>query len=133
MRIVDPPGCDEPWGEVVGAAGDGRSGPVPRDDSVRGLRGAGGRGAETFGGLHESAWEAATREQILLPRGQRVRLDSHLATLDAVEVRALLQAVLRNAERFAADFMFRLAREEQAASRSRHVHETVVQQAVRRA
>jgi hypothetical protein len=61
------------------------------------------------------------QQQILVLRGQRVLLDFHLATLYAVEVRALLQAVRRNAERFPADFMFRLTREEWAALRSQIV------------
>jgi len=45
---------------------------------------------------------------ILILRGQRVLLDSDLAALYGVEAKALNQAVRRNAERFPADFMFRL-------------------------
>jgi hypothetical protein len=45
---------------------------------------------------------------ILILRGHRVLLDSDLAALYGVEARALNQAVSRNAERFPADFMFRL-------------------------
>jgi len=44
----------------------------------------------------------------LVLRGERVLLDAHLATLYAVEVRTLVQAVRRNSERFPADFMFQL-------------------------
>jgi hypothetical protein len=49
---------------------------------------------------------------ILLIRGQKVMLDRDLAQLYGVETRALNQAVRRNIERFPADFMFRLTREE---------------------
>jgi hypothetical protein len=45
-------------------------------------------------------------------RGQKVMLSSDLATLYGVEPRALVQAVKRNRERFPADFMFQLSREE---------------------
>lgn len=50
--------------------------------------------------------------RILLIRGHKVLLDSDLAALYGVETRALNQAVRRNAERFPADFMFSLTREE---------------------
>jgi len=49
---------------------------------------------------------------IILVRGQKVLLDSDLAELYGVETGALNQAVKRNAERFPADFMFQLTREE---------------------
>jgi hypothetical protein len=49
---------------------------------------------------------------ILLVRGVKVLLDRDLAELYGVETRALNQAVRRNAERFPADFMFALTREE---------------------
>jgi ORF6N domain-containing protein len=49
---------------------------------------------------------------ILVIRGQKVLLDRDLATLYAVETRALNQAVKRNGERFPSDFMFELTREE---------------------
>ena len=45
-------------------------------------------------------------------RGQRVILDSDLATLYGVKTKALNQAVTRNIERFPSDFMFRLTEEE---------------------
>ena len=48
-------------------------------------------------------------------------LDADLAGLYGVEVKALNQAVKRNAERFPADFMFQLTREEAAALRSQIV------------
>lgn len=50
--------------------------------------------------------------KIYLIRGQKVLLDRDLAELYGVETRALNQAVRRNAERFPADFMFSLTREE---------------------
>jgi len=52
--------------------------------------------------------------RILVLRGQKVMLDADLAELYGVETRALNQAVKRNAERFPADFMFRLTEEEKA-------------------
>jgi ORF6N domain len=48
-------------------------------------------------------------------------LDSDLAALYQVEVKALNQAVKRNRERFPADFMFRLTSEETASLRSQFV------------
>jgi hypothetical protein len=57
------------------------------------------------------AVEAVT-QRILFLRGKKVMLDADLAELYAVETRALNQAVRRNAERFPADFMFRLSKEE---------------------
>ena len=54
-------------------------------------------------------------------RGHKVLLDSDLAVLYKVEVRALNQAVKRNAARFPDDFMFRLTREETEALRSQSV------------
>ena len=48
-------------------------------------------------------------------------LDTELAKLYGVEVKALNQAVKRNGARFPADFMFQLAREEAAALRSQIV------------
>ena len=50
-------------------------------------------------------------------RGQRVMLDSDLATLYGVETSALVRQVNRNAERFPEDFAFRLAAEEWEALR----------------
>lgn len=51
-------------------------------------------------------------------RGERVLFDEDLAELYGVEVKALNQAVTRNAERFPADFAFRLTREEWADLKS---------------
>jgi len=49
---------------------------------------------------------------ILLIRGQKVMLDRDLAALYGVETKSLTRAVRRNRERFPADFMFELSREE---------------------
>ena len=51
-------------------------------------------------------------------RGQQTMLDSDLAKLYGVETRALNQAVKRNIERFPADFMFQLTKEEAENLRS---------------
>jgi hypothetical protein len=59
---------------------------------------------------------------ILIVRGQRVLLDSELASLYGVTTKALNQAVKRNAERFPEDFMFRLSlNETEALNRSQSV------------
>jgi DNA-binding sugar fermentation-stimulating protein len=58
---------------------------------------------------------------ILILRGHRVLLDSDLAALYGVEAKALNQAVRRNPERFPADFMFKLTREEARGLRSQSV------------
>jgi hypothetical protein len=54
-------------------------------------------------------------------RGRHVLLDRELAALYQVEVKALNQAVKRNAARFPEDFMFQLTAEEFAALRSQSV------------
>ena len=58
---------------------------------------------------------------IRVVRGKRVMLDSDLAMLYAVPTKSLNQAVKRNAERFPADFMFRLTEDEAALLRSQFV------------
>src|SRR5688572_26881381 len=50
--------------------------------------------------------------RILVIRGQRVMLDSDLAKLYGVQVKALNQAVRRNADRFPRDFAYQLSRQE---------------------
>lgn len=55
--------------------------------------------------------------RIHLVRGQRVVLDSDLASLYGVATRVLNQAVKRNSLRFPADFLFRLSRKEAGAIR----------------
>ena len=54
-------------------------------------------------------------------RGQQAMLDSDLAMLYGVETKALNQAVKRNINRFPADFMFQLTKEETIRSRSQFV------------
>jgi hypothetical protein len=54
-------------------------------------------------------------------RGHKVLLDADLAALYEVEVRALVQAVKRNLERFPSDFMFQLTDDEAAVLRSQTV------------
>lgn len=49
---------------------------------------------------------------IVIVRGQKVLLDRDLAILYGVETRVLNQAVRRNRDRFPADFMFELTRDE---------------------
>jgi len=49
---------------------------------------------------------------IIQLRGERVMLDADLAMLYGVETKALTRAVRRNIERFPADFMFRLSKDE---------------------
>ncbi len=49
---------------------------------------------------------------ILLIRGQKVMLSTHLAELYGVEPRALIQAIKRNRDRFPSDFMFQLSETE---------------------
>ena len=64
---------------------------------------------------------AGIEQAILLLRGQKVMLDSDLASLYGVATKALLQAVKRNPGRFPSDFMFRLDVEEFAFLRSQFV------------
>jgi hypothetical protein len=61
------------------------------------------------------------RRRILVLREERVMIDSDLATLYGVEVKALNQAVRRNIRRFPEDFMFQLTSEEFEALRSQFV------------
>ena len=49
---------------------------------------------------------------ILLIRGQKVMLDTHLAALYGVETGQLVRAVKRNIPRFPHDFMFQLSKDE---------------------
>jgi hypothetical protein len=58
---------------------------------------------------------------ILSLRGHRVILDAALAVMYGVEVRALNQAVKRNAARFPADFAFRLSAAEMTNLKSQTV------------
>lgn len=60
-------------------------------------------------------------QRIFMLRGHRVMLSTDLAELYGVEPRALVQAVKRNIERFPADFMFQLTKEEFADLKSQIV------------
>ncbi|MGQ0522286.1 MAG: ORF6N domain-containing protein [Betaproteobacteria bacterium] len=60
-------------------------------------------------------------ESIQLVRGQKVLLDSTLASLYGVQTKVLVQAVKRNRDRFPADFMFELSNHEVADLRSQFV------------
>jgi ORF6N domain-containing protein len=60
----------------------------------------------------------AIENRIYLLRGQKVLLDSDLATLYGVEFRALNQAVKRNRKRFPNDFVFRLTARERGGNLS---------------
>ena len=51
-------------------------------------------------------------QSIRLIRGDKVMLDSDLASLYEVETKALVRAVKRNLDRFPEDFMFQLSQEE---------------------
>jgi hypothetical protein len=59
--------------------------------------------------------------QILLVRGQKVLLDSTLATLYGVETRRLNEQVRRNRERFPEDFLIELTAAECDDERVRYV------------
>jgi hypothetical protein len=54
----------------------------------------------------------AIERKIFLIRGQKVMLDSDLAELYGVEVKQLKRQVRRNIDRFPADFMFQLSKDE---------------------
>jgi phage regulator Rha-like protein len=60
----------------------------------------------------------AIEKRILLIRGHKVMLDSHLADLYGVTTKRLNEQVRRNPKRFPGDFMFRLTTEEHDALRS---------------
>jgi len=55
---------------------------------------------------------AGIEKAIRLVRGQKVMLDANLAGLYGVETKVLVRAVKRNIDRFPADFMFQLSKEE---------------------
>jgi hypothetical protein len=58
---------------------------------------------------------------IILVRGEKVMLDTDLASLYGVETKVLTQAVKRNLDRFPADFMFQLSGKEFKSLRSQIV------------
>jgi hypothetical protein len=59
--------------------------------------------------------------KIYLIRDTKVMLDKDLAELYGVETRVLKQAVRRNIDRFPADFMFELTKDENQSLRSQNV------------
>jgi hypothetical protein len=61
------------------------------------------------------------KKTIFLIRKQKVMLDSDLAELYGVEIRALIQAVKRNTNRFPKDFMFELTEKEVTNLKSQSV------------
>lgn len=63
----------------------------------------------------------AIQRAVLRVRSQNVLLDADLAKLYGVDVRALNQAVARNADRFPSDFMFKLTAKEAESLRSQSV------------
>ena len=60
-------------------------------------------------------------QRILVIRGKKIMLSTHLAELYDVEPRALVQAVKRDRDRFPADFMFQLSKAEFANLKSQIV------------
>ena len=60
-------------------------------------------------------------QKIYFLRGHRVMLSTDLAKLYGVEVRALIQAVKRNIERFPSDFLFQLTEDEHKNLKSQFV------------
>ena len=64
------------------------------------------------------ALPAAVESRILLIRGQKVMVDSHLAELYGVPTKRLNEQARRNRKRFPADFMFALTATEAAGLRS---------------
>ncbi len=63
----------------------------------------------------------AIEKKILIIRGQKVMLDSHLAELYGVQTKVLIQAVKRNVSRFPKDFMFQMDAKEVSLLRSQIV------------
>ncbi len=63
----------------------------------------------------------AIENQIFTIRGERVMVDTTLATLYGVETKVLLQAIKRNSSRFPIDFMFQLTEQELQNLRSQFV------------
>ncbi len=59
--------------------------------------------------------------KIYLMRSVKVMLDKDLSELYGVETKVLKQAVRRNIDRFPADFMFELTKEENQSLRSQNV------------
>lgn len=71
--------------------------------------------------MDEIVLQEAVNSNIFMLRGHKVMLSVHLAKLYNVKVKALIQAVKRNVERFPEDFMFQLTWEEAGFLRSQFV------------
>ncbi|MCX5680548.1 MAG: ORF6N domain-containing protein [Candidatus Omnitrophica bacterium] len=71
--------------------------------------------------MGELVLQEAIEGKIFMLRGHKVMLSIHLAKLYNVKVKALIQAVKRNIERFPEDFMFQLTWEEAGLLRSQIV------------
>ncbi len=65
--------------------------------------------------------QEVVENKIYLIRGHKIMLSTHLAGLYGVEVKTLIQAIKRNADRFPDDFMFQLTWEEVQLLRSQFV------------
>lgn len=61
---------------------------------------------------NDSISRAVVEGKIFVIRGQKVMLSTHLASLYQVKVMVLMQSVKRSIDRFPADFMFQLTKEE---------------------
>ena len=72
--------------------------------------------------------EVEIQSRIYEVRGVKVMIDSDLAVLYQVNARALRQAVRRNIDKFPADFMFRLTKEESKQMISTRVSQNVIPQ-----
>ena len=70
--------------------------------------------------------EVEIQSRIYEVRGVKVMIDSDLAVLYQVNARALRQAVRRNIDKFPADFMFRLTKEEPKQMISTRVSQNVI-------
>lgn len=73
------------------------------------------------GNMKEAIPQEVIENKIYLIRGHKVMLSTHLANLYGVKVKALIQAVKRNTERFPEDFMFQLTWTEVQSLRSQFV------------
>lgn len=89
---------------------------MKKDDPVKKKGRVARRETPTTDGPHDA--EPALDQQIFTVRGEKVILDSDLAGIYGVEVRALNQQIKRNAGRFPDDFCFTLTALEWAAVRS---------------
>ncbi|NQV04103.1 MAG: ORF6N domain-containing protein [Candidatus Omnitrophica bacterium] len=78
--------------------------------------------------MKEIAQQEFVDRRILVIRGHRVMLSTHLAELYDIKPKVLMQAVKRSIELFPEDFMLQLTWEEAEASRSQFVTSSLVSQ-----